>query len=90
MLLLHGFADTADSWRRVVPGLLRTHRVVAIDIPPFGRSGQPPIREGHGLVDYYQEFFQFTTDTEESSTTILTLPKMWRTLCHEETTSRTR
>jgi pimeloyl-ACP methyl ester carboxylesterase len=58
VLLLHGFADTADCWRRVVPGLVRHHRVVAIDIPPFGRSGQPPMRQRHSLVDYYQEFFQ--------------------------------
>ena len=57
VLLLHGFADTADCWRRIVPGLLRNHRVVAIDIPPFGRSGRPPLRDGRELVDYYPEFF---------------------------------
>jgi pimeloyl-ACP methyl ester carboxylesterase len=65
VLLLHGFADTADCWRRVVPGLLRRHRVVAIDIPPFGRSGQPPVRDGHGLVDYYQEYFPALFDSLE-------------------------
>ena len=41
-LLLHGFGDTADCWRRVVPPLARRHRVIAIDVPPFGRSGDPP------------------------------------------------
>jgi pimeloyl-ACP methyl ester carboxylesterase len=57
VLLLHGFADTADCWRRVVPGLLRRHRVIAIDIPPFARSGRPNLRNGDALVDWYPEFF---------------------------------
>ena len=42
VLLIHGYGDTADGWRRVVPGLLKDHRVVAIDMPPFGRSAEPP------------------------------------------------
>ena len=40
ILLIHGYGDTADGWRRVVPGLLKDHRVVALDMPPFGRSAQ--------------------------------------------------
>src|SRR3954453_14615466 len=31
ILLIHGYGDTADGWRRVVPGLLKDHRVVALD-----------------------------------------------------------
>ena len=30
--------DTADGWRRVVPGLLKDHRVVALDGPAHGDS----------------------------------------------------
>ena len=63
VLLLHGFADTADSWRRVVPALVPRHRVIAIDIPPFGRSGRPPLRDGVELTDYYPEFFAALVDT---------------------------
>jgi pimeloyl-ACP methyl ester carboxylesterase len=54
-VLLHGYGDTADSWRRVVPGLLEAgHRIIAVDVPPFGRSGDPraPL-----LIDFYKEFF---------------------------------
>jgi pimeloyl-ACP methyl ester carboxylesterase len=54
IVLLHGYGDTADGWRRVVPGLLPDHRIVAVDIPPFGRSGQPP--DGP-LIDLYKKFF---------------------------------
>lgn len=54
ILLIHGYGDTADGWRRVVPGLLAQHRVIALDVPPFGRSGEPPA--GH-LMDFYRLFF---------------------------------
>jgi pimeloyl-ACP methyl ester carboxylesterase len=54
IVLIHGYGDTADGWRRVVPGLLDSHRVVALDVPPFGRSGLPPERR---LLDFYKPFF---------------------------------
>ena len=58
VVLLHGFADTADSWRRVLPRLLAAgHRVVALDVPPFGRSTEPPIN-GSTLADWYARFMQ--------------------------------
>lgn len=57
VILLHGFADNANGWRRVVPRLLRRHRVIAIDIPPFGRSHYPPLGEGEELMDFYPGFF---------------------------------
>jgi pimeloyl-ACP methyl ester carboxylesterase len=57
VVLLHGWGDTADCWRRVVPLLLREHRVVAIDIPPLGRSAAPALGDGKDLVDFYMDFF---------------------------------
>ena len=42
VILLHGYGDTADCWRRVCPRCQRHRRVIAIDMPPFGRSGKPP------------------------------------------------
>ena len=54
VLLVHGYGDTADGWRRVVPGLLPGHRVVALDVPPFGRSGDP---RANPLIDFFDEFF---------------------------------
>ena len=54
VLLIHGYGDTADGWRRVVPGLLPDHRVVAVDVPPFGRSGEPKAPK---LLDFYKDFF---------------------------------
>jgi pimeloyl-ACP methyl ester carboxylesterase len=54
VVLIHGYGDTADGWRRVVPGLLPRHRVVALDVPPFGRSGEP---DTDRLLDFYKGFF---------------------------------
>jgi pimeloyl-ACP methyl ester carboxylesterase len=68
VLLIHGYADTADGWRRVVPGLMKDHRVVAIDMPPFGRSGTPPKGK---LLDFYAEFFPTLLDELELATTTI-------------------
>src|SRR5919206_4342322 len=69
VLLIHGYGDTADGWRRVVPGLLRDHRVVALDMPPFGRSDEPPKGK---LLDYYNEFFpSFMEELELENATVI-------------------
>lgn len=54
VLLIHGYGDTADGWRRVVPGLLPGHRVIALDVPPFGRSAEPRVPR---LLDFYKHYF---------------------------------
>ncbi|MDB4931352.1 MAG: putative hydrolase [Myxococcaceae bacterium] len=38
MLLLHGLGGSVDNWMRVAPDLTRGHRVLAVDLPGFGRS----------------------------------------------------
>lgn len=65
IVMLHGFGDSADSWRRVVPRLAGSHRVVALDIPPFGRSTAPPPMNGTSLVDWYPAFLEALADTLE-------------------------
>jgi len=45
VLLLHGFMDSADTWRLVLDGLGRLgRRAVAVDLPGFGKAG--PIDRG--------------------------------------------
>jgi 2-succinyl-6-hydroxy-2,4-cyclohexadiene-1-carboxylate synthase len=39
VVLLHGFTQTAASWRPVVEGLSGGHEVVAVDLPGHGGSG---------------------------------------------------
>ena len=62
VLLIHGYGDTADGWRRVVPNLAKDHRVIAIDMPPFGRSAVPPKGK---LLEFYGEFFPHALDALE-------------------------
>jgi pimeloyl-ACP methyl ester carboxylesterase len=38
VVLIHGNGDEADSWRHVMPALAEQHRVIAPDLPGFGRS----------------------------------------------------
>ena len=38
MLLIHGNGDEADSWRHVFAALSAPYRVIALDLPGFGRS----------------------------------------------------
>ena len=45
LLLLHGFADSADTWRMILDRLSRTgRRAMAIDLPGFGTCTTSPRR----------------------------------------------
>jgi pimeloyl-ACP methyl ester carboxylesterase len=48
LLLLHGWADSADTWRVVLDGLARARRRAhALDLPGFGEAA--PLRDGEVL-----------------------------------------
>jgi pimeloyl-ACP methyl ester carboxylesterase len=42
-LLLHGLGDEADTWRYLIEPLSRRWRVIAPDLPGFGRSDKPKL-----------------------------------------------
>jgi pimeloyl-ACP methyl ester carboxylesterase len=44
VLLLHGLGDEADTWRHLFPPLSSRFRLVAPDLPGFGRSEKPDRR----------------------------------------------
>jgi pimeloyl-ACP methyl ester carboxylesterase len=50
IVLLHGFGASTYSWRRVMPGLAASFRVVAIDLNGFGYTERP-----HDLESYTKE-----------------------------------
>lgn len=51
VLLLHGWADSADTWRLTLDFLARAgRRAVAVDLPGFGAAA--PLREGKMLPQY--------------------------------------
>jgi len=52
VVLLHGFSDNADTWNKVAPTLAENARVLAVDLPGFGRSaaGSTPLLDGYVRV----------------------------------------
>jgi pimeloyl-ACP methyl ester carboxylesterase len=42
LLLVHGMAGSASTWRHVMPELARDHTVIAPDLPGHGRSAKGP------------------------------------------------
>ncbi len=42
VVLLHGLASSIYTWKDVMPALARDHDVLALDLPGFGESDQPP------------------------------------------------
>ncbi len=42
VVLVHGWASSSFSWRRIVPSLSQRFRVVALDLPGFGLSQRLP------------------------------------------------
>jgi pimeloyl-ACP methyl ester carboxylesterase len=41
VVLLHGFASSLDTWKRVAPELSSKHRVLALDLKGFGWTDRP-------------------------------------------------
>lgn len=41
VLMLHGFPTSAYLWRNIMPKIAETHRVIAIDLPGYGKSDKP-------------------------------------------------
>ena len=59
MVLLHGFADTPQTWKRVLPALERHHDVLAITLP--GHAGGPPVEPGAGSA-FFADFVERAMD----------------------------
>ncbi len=51
ILLLHGFPQTGECWRRVAELLSESHRVIVPDLPGFGRSSAPPAYDAATVAD---------------------------------------
>lgn len=50
ILLLHGWGDSAASFKKITAALSTHHKVIALDLPGFGTSQAPP--DSWGLDDY--------------------------------------
>ncbi|MFM0199463.1 alpha/beta hydrolase [Paraburkholderia fungorum] len=49
IVMIHGFASSLHTWNRVADELKREHRVIRLDLPPFGVTG--PLRSNSGAIE---------------------------------------
>lgn len=49
IVMLHGFASSLHTWNAVADELQRSHRVIRLDLPPFGVTG--PLRNAAGEIE---------------------------------------
>lgn len=69
LVLLHGFLDTAQTFRRLFRSLGKRFRLIAIDVPGFGYSTLPEIREIWDLrrmARILARFIRFELDLKRS------------------------
>jgi pimeloyl-ACP methyl ester carboxylesterase len=61
IVLLHGPGEFAGKWMRVIPALVRTHRVIAPDLPAHGESEVPDRGIGaEGMLAWLAELIERT------------------------------
>lgn len=68
LLFVHGLGDEADTWRRVLPALAAHRRVIAIDLPGFGRSDKP---DAPYSVPWYADILRDLLDTLQIGRVVL-------------------
>ncbi|MGO8950859.1 MAG: alpha/beta fold hydrolase [Ktedonobacterales bacterium] len=66
VLLLHGLADSSDTWRSILPGLARRHRVFAPDLLGCGESDKPRINYSLWALATYVRYFLDAVGVEKA------------------------
>ncbi|WP_109480656.1 alpha/beta fold hydrolase [Paraburkholderia sp. C35] len=49
IVMIHGFASSLHTWNDVASEMAREHRVIRLDLPPFGVTG--PLRNAAGAIE---------------------------------------
>jgi pimeloyl-ACP methyl ester carboxylesterase len=61
LVLLHGPGESAVKWLRIIPELVKTHRLVAPDLPAHGASEAPDgLLDGDRLLEWLDELIERT------------------------------
>lgn len=79
MFLIHGLADEADTWRHLVPPLSTQYRVIAPDLPGFGRSEKP---DRPYTVPFFQDVLLELLDTLEVQRAVLVGHSLGAVIAH--------
>jgi pimeloyl-ACP methyl ester carboxylesterase len=79
LLLVHGLGDEADTWRHVLPTLAAQRRVLALDLPGFGRSDKP---DAPYTVPWYAAVLDDLLDTLHIDRAVLAGHSLGAITCH--------
>jgi pimeloyl-ACP methyl ester carboxylesterase len=60
IMLLHGPGEFAAKWMRVLPRLVKTHRVIAPDLPGHGTTDAPGDQPAAQLIEWLDELIERT------------------------------
>ncbi|HKK28672.1 MAG TPA: alpha/beta hydrolase [Gemmatimonadota bacterium] len=60
LVLLHGPGESAVNWRWTIPDLVRTHRVVAPDLPAHGGTEAPAAVDERTVLDWLEALVERT------------------------------
>jgi pimeloyl-ACP methyl ester carboxylesterase len=69
LLLVHGLADEADTWRHLIAPLSTQYRVLAPDLPGFGRSDKPD--RAYSLPTFQDSLIELLDELEIARATLV-------------------
>ncbi len=79
IFLIHGLADEADTWRHLVLPLSTQYRVIAPDLPGFGRSEKP---DRPYTVPFFRDVLLELLDTLEVQRAVLVGHSLGAVIAH--------
>lgn len=59
IILLHGFCGSSDYWSKIIPQLIDTYRVIAVDLRGHGKSSEP--EKCFSIEDMADDIFHLVT-----------------------------
>lgn len=62
LVLLHGFLDSSHTWRRLFAALSERYDLYAVDVPGFGSTALPPVRELWRIQAFARNLGRFLFD----------------------------
>ena len=63
VLMIHGFGGAYTNFSKLSDLMKNDYRVIRIDLPGFGLSDFPPVKEGENYLGDYAEYISFILDT---------------------------
>ncbi len=62
VILLHGFCESKEIWEPIVPELSKVARVIAMDLPGFGKN--KPLQSPITILDFAERIFDFLVEKQ--------------------------